>query len=136
MSEAKFGDGPLSITFNDLKKLNVFEQIKFPLIVTTVKPLDLYTTQSWMDIVKVQIALNRKADPNDIIPTVGYIHKGRIGGLKIILGDGNTKAIVAIMRGLTVQVEVKGFLPDGTRYIPLKRLYQDNSDLFSDFNYR
>ncbi|OGK19033.1 hypothetical protein A2866_00300 [Candidatus Roizmanbacteria bacterium RIFCSPHIGHO2_01_FULL_39_8] len=132
MGEIRQANGVSYITYGELKKFQI-EQIPIGTILTGVKPRDLYTVQTWIDTKKVLADLNSEVSPDLVLPTIGYLHKGRIGGIKLILGDGNTKSIVALVRGHTVQFEVKGLLPPNTRYRPLIHLYQDNADLFTGF---
>lgn len=96
MAEIRQANGVSYITYEELKKFQI-EQIPIGAILTGVKPRDLYTVQSWIDTKKVLACLNSEVSPDLLLPAMGYLHKGRIGGIKLILGDGNTKSIVALV---------------------------------------
>jgi hypothetical protein len=104
-------------------------------IVTNVNPRALWTIQTWIETQKVQVALNRIIDQDDTFPTEGYIHTHR-GKIILVLGDGNTKALIAWAMGRQVQFTIKGQLARGQKAIPLGRLRQQYHDLFREWEYK
>lgn len=118
----------LSITFKLLKP-----ELAFPgTVVTGVPPQKLYTTQKWISTTKVQHALDTGINPDDVYPTEGFIHEYH-GKQRLVLGDGNTKAIIAWIRESNVQFTILGKLPQGTKYISLRELRNRYDDLFRGF---
>lgn len=122
-----FGEEHQTISFNSLKDA---KELVAGTVVTGVKPQELWTTQEWIEVKKVMKALNTEREADDVYPTRGYFHDR-----KLILGDTNTTAIIAMIRGKRVQFTVVGNLPKGQRYTRLKNLYNANSDLFTEFEY-
>lgn len=132
MSE-NLGNRRQTVSFRDLKKLG---EVNPGFLVIDVTPSHLYTVQRWIEPQKVLAALNREARSDDVYPTSGYVHRDIRGNLKLILGDGNTKAIIAWIRGKHVEFSIKEVLPFGTRYFPLSQLRSQYSDLFTGFEYQ
>lgn len=120
------------IPFSSLKD---YAELPPGTLIEGVLPRILWTTQDWIEVKKVQAALNRDHDVEDRYPTRGYLHEHK-GKRILVLGDGNTKAIVAWTRGQTVEFTVEGKLPEGISCSPLSRLKSRYHDLFRDFEYR
>lgn len=119
------------ITYNSLRETKA---IAPGTVVAGVKPQDLWTTQGWIEEKKVQDALSRDCKTDDCYPTRGYLHKHK-GKNILVLGDGNTKAIVAWIRGQRVEFTIEGELPKGADCTPLSRLKNQYNDLFREFEY-
>lgn len=97
-------------------------------IIEGVKPRDLYTTQPWIDITKACRVLGRvPQDP--VLPSRGYLFRRDDGRTKLVLGDGNTRAIAAWEAGDALSFEVVGLLPENVRAFPLSRLRHQFRDL-------
>lgn len=120
------------ITYNSLREARTIES---GTVVTDVKPQELWTTQDWIEVEKVRAALNRTVGPEDTFPTEGYTHKHH-GKTILVLGDGNTKSIIAWAQGKRVEFTIKGELPRGQKATPLSRLRNQYHDLFREFEYR
>ena len=122
---------PQILSYSDFKRIGAIEE---GAIIERVKPMSLYTTQDWISVRKVSDALGREVETTGKYPVSAYIQereKGRI----LVLGDGNTRAIVAWIRGVPVDVIVKGFLPKDQRCISLSLLKRRYRDLFVGFEY-
>lgn len=132
-TERDLGEKEKTFTYSDLKNLKV-EEIESGTVITGVKPRDLYTTQNWISERKAIKALNSYY-PQDKYPTAGYIKECQDGRKILILGDGNTKALVAWEREEKVTFTLKGKLPDQTKYHPLSRLRNSFRDWFKNFDY-
>lgn len=121
-----------TISYADFKKTAVIEP---GTIINSVRPSNLYTTQNWISEKKVSAALSREVEPEDRFPISAYIHEDK-GKRVLVLGDGNTRAIVAWVRGVLIEVTIKGLLPEGQSCISLGLLKRRYQDLFVAFEYK
>lgn len=95
-------------------------------LIKGVKPRDLYTTQSWVGIDKA----SRLCDPNQpLLPCRGYLFWNHLDQARLVLGDGNTRALMAWENRTTLTFELLGLLPEGIKAFPLSHLRNQFRDL-------
>ena len=106
--------------------------MKVGLVITNVPPRSLYTTQHFVDSEKISNFL-KTTYPIDFENLRGYWSMQLFGKPRLVLGDGNTRALIALQTGTHISITVMGQLPLGAQTIPLTKLYQTYVDLFQEF---